>query len=80
MLIGRSSSRSLPLVATGSRDSIPPSRVDGSKHRGTKCTQELWRKVSESTASGFVTKKCKSWNKLPKDEQRTSEARNHCRL
>ena len=37
------------------------------------------REVLDSRESDFVTKRCCSQNKLPKDEQRTTEASDHCR-
>ena len=79
MLRGRSSGSSLPMAAVGSRDSIPPSTKDGSEHRGTKRMQESRGEVSESLAFGFVTKKRRIRTPKPKDEQRTSEACDHCR-
>ena len=75
---GRSSASTMPVVAAGSRDSIPPSAGDGSDQQGTKRMQESRGKRSESTASGFVSKKRRRIAKL-KDEQRTNEARDHCR-
>ena len=65
-------------LAAGSRDSIAPSAGDASDQRGTKCIQESQGEPSESTASGSVSKKRRRVAKL-KDEQRTNEARDHCR-
>ena len=75
----RSFSISMPVAAAGSRDSIPSSARDGSDRRGTKRTQESWDKPSESTTSGSVSKKRCTRIAKPKDEQRISEARDHCR-
>ena len=75
---GRSGS-SLPIAAEGSWGSIPPSIVDAFEHQGTNCTQEFRKEVSDSTTSGSITKRRRSRNKLLKDEQRTTEARDHCR-
>ena len=46
--------------------------------RGTKRIQESQGEQSESIASGSVSKKRRRVAK-PKDEQRTNEARDHCR-
>ena len=75
---GRSSGNTMPVPAAGSRDSIPPSAGDAFDQRGTKCLQESQGEPSESTASGSVSKK-RRWVAKPKDEQRTNEARDHCR-
>ena len=75
---GRSSGSTIPVAAAGSRDSIAPSARDASNQRGTKPIQESQGEVLESTASGSVSKKRRRIAK-PKDEQRTNEARDHCR-
>ena len=75
---GRSSGSTIPMAAAGSRDSIAPSVGDASDQRGTKRIQELQGKPSEATASGSVSKK-RRWVAKPKDEQRTNEARDHCK-
>ena len=75
---GRSSGSTMPVAAVGSRDSISPSAGDASDQRGTKCIQESQGEPSESTTSGSVSKKRRRVAK-PKDEQRTNEARDHCR-
>ena len=75
---GRSSGSSMPKAAAGFRDSIPPLAVNGCDWRGTKCMQESRGEALESTASGSVSKKRRRIAK-PKDEQRTNEARDHCR-
>ena len=75
---GRSSGSTMLVAAAGSRDSIPPSTRDGSDQRGTKRIQESRGEPSESTAFGSVSKKRRTIAK-PKDEQRTNEARDHCR-
>ena len=75
---GRSSGNTMPVPATGSRDSILPSARDASNQRGTKRIHESQGKPSESTASGSVSKKRPRVAK-PKDQQRTNEARDHCR-
>ena len=75
---GRSSSSTIHVAAARSRDSIAPSAGDASNQRGTKRIQESQGEASESTASGFVSKKRRRVAK-PKDEQRTNEARDHCR-
>ena len=75
---GRSSGSTIPVAAAGSRDSIAPSARDASNQRGTKRIQESQGKASESTASGCVSKKRRRVAK-PKEEQRTNEARDHCR-
>ena len=79
MLRGRSSGSPLPLATARSRGSNPPLAVDASEHRGTKRTLESRKEVSESTASDSVTKRRRIWNKLPKDKQRTTEARDNCK-
>ena len=76
---GRSSGSSLPVAVAGSRDSIPPSARDGSDRRGTKCTQESRSEALESTTSGSISKKRRTWIAKSKDEQRTSEAHDHCK-
>ena len=68
----------MPVAAPGLRDSIAPSARDASDQRGTKRIQESHGEPSESTASGSVSKKRRRVAKL-KDEQRTNEARDHCR-
>ena len=75
---GRSSGSRMPVVAAGSRDSIAPSAGDAFDQRGTKRIQESQGEPSESTSSGFVSKKRRQVAK-PKDEQRTNEAHDHCR-
>ena len=75
---GRSSGSTMPVAAPGSRDSIAPSTGDASDQRGTKRIQESQGEPSKSTASGSVSKKRRRVAK-PKDEQRTNEARDHCR-
>ena len=75
---GRSSGSTIPVAATGSRDSIALSAGDASDQRGTKRIQESQGEPSESTTSGSVSKKRHRVAK-PKDEQRTNEARDHCR-
>ena len=67
ILRGGSSSSSLPVAGAGSRGSIPPSAVDAFECRGTKLTQELKEEVSHSIASGSITKKHCSWDKLSKE-------------
>ena len=62
----------------GSQDSIAPSAGDASNQRGTKRIQESQGEPLESTASGSVSKKRRRVAK-PKDEERTNEARDHCR-
>ena len=75
---GRSSGNTIPVAAAGSQDSIAPSAENASDQRGTKRIHESQGKPSESTASGSVSKKrCRVAK--PKDEQRTNEARDHCR-
>ena len=75
---GRSSGSTMPVAMVRSRDSIPPSVGDASDQQGTKRMQELQGEPSESTASGFVSKKrCRVAK--PKDVQRTNEAHDHCR-
>ena len=76
---GRSSGSSMLVAAAGSRDSIPPLAGDGFDWRGTKRTQELRGEPLESTTSGFVSKKRHTRIAKLKDEQRTNEARDHCR-
>ena len=68
----------MPVLMAGSRDSIPPLVGDASDQRSTKCMQESRGKPSESTTSGSVSKKRHRVAKL-KDEQRTNEARDHCK-
>ena len=75
---GRSSGSTMPVAAAGSRDSIPPLAGDTSDQRGTKCIQESQGEPSESTTSGSLSKKRRQVAE-PKDEQRTNEARDHCR-
>ena len=75
---GRSSGSTMPVATAGSRDSIPPLVGDASDQRGTKRIQESQGKPLESTASSSVSKKRRRVAK-PKDEQRTNEARDHCR-
>ena len=76
---GRSSGSSMPMAAAGSWDSIPPSAGDGSDRGSTKRMQELRGKASESITSSSVSKKRRIQIAKSKDEQRTSEARDHCR-
>ena len=75
---GRSSGSTMLVAAAWSRDSIPPSAGDASDQRSTKRMQELRGEPSESTACGSVSKKLCRVAKS-KDEQRTNEARDHCR-
>ena len=75
---GQSSGSTMPMATAGSRDSIAPSTGDASDQRGTKHIQESQGKPSESTTSGFVSKKRRQVAN-PKDKQRTNEARDHCR-
>ena len=75
---GRNSGSTMPVVAAGSRDSIPPSAGDASDQRGTKRIRESQSEPSKSIASGSVSKKRRRVAK-PKDEQRTNEARDHYR-
>ena len=75
---GQSSGNTMLVAVAGSRDSIPPSVGDASDQQGTKHIQESQGEPSESTASGSVSKKHHRVAK-PKDEQRTNEARDHCR-
>ena len=74
----RSSGSTMLVAAVGSQDSILPSTRDASDQRGTKCMQESRGEPSKSTASGSVSKKRHRVAKS-KDEQRTNEARDHCR-
>ena len=76
---GRSSGSLLLMATAGSWDSIPPSVGGGSDQRSTKRTQESRGEASESTTSGSVSKKHRTRIAKPKDEQRTNEARDHCR-
>ena len=75
---GRSSGNTIPVVAARSRDSIALSAGDASDQRGTKHIHESQGEPSESTASGYVSKKHRRVAK-PKDKQRINEARDHCR-
>ena len=75
---GRSSGNTMPVAAPGSQDSIAPSAGDASNQRGTKRILELQGEPSELTTSGSVSKK-RRWVAKPKDEQRTNEARDHCK-
>ena len=75
---GRSSGITMPMAAVGSQDSIPPLVGDGSNQQSTKRMQESQGEPSESTAFGSVSKKRHRIAKS-KDEQRTNEARDHCR-
>ena len=75
---GQSSGSTMPVAAAESWDSIPPSAGDAFDQRGTKRIQESQSEPLESTTSGFVLKKRRRVAK-PKDEQRTNEARDHCR-
>ena len=75
---GRSFGSSMPVAAMGSWDSILPSVRNGSDRRGTKRMQESRSNASESTAAGSISKKRCIQIAKPKDEQRTSEARDHC--
>ena len=75
---GRSFGSTMSVAVAGSRGLIPPLVGDGSDQRGTKGMQESQGKPSESTTFGSVSKKPRRIAK-PKDEQRTNEARNHCR-
>ena len=67
------------MAAAESRDSILPLARDGSDRQSTKGMQESQGKASESTTSGSVSKKRRIQITKPKDEQRTSEACDHCK-